>query len=718
MASLKSGTGGDPRIGIIVQARLSSSRLPRKVLADVGGRPMLARQLERLGRCRVPGKLIVATTTSPDDQAIVDLCQQEKVACTRGSLTDVLDRYYQAAQAHQLEVVVRVTADCPVIDPAVVDEIVTAFREHRLDYAANTAPPDGSTYPDGMDVEVFSMTALERAWREADKPSEREHVTFHFWKNPDRFKTQRFDLPRDLSALRLTVDYPADLEVVRAIYAGLYQTNPSFSLADIVRFLEEHPAVVSKNATIVRNEGWKPALESDAALAAAQSGIGASPAQRIPRCLDFQARARKRIPGAVQLLSKRPEQFAPGQWPGYYREAHGVETWDLDGNRYIDMSISGIGANVLGFADPDVNAAVEQVIKSGNMCSLNAPEEVELAELLCEIHPWAGMVRYARGGGEAMAMAVRISRAHTGRDRIVFCGYHGWQDWYLAANLGNGEGLAEHLLPGLEPAGVPKGLRGTALPFHYENLEELEALLAANKGEVAAVVMEPLRDRHPKPGFLQAVRERASAAGALLVFDEITAAFRLNTGGSHLLLGVEPDIAVFAKAMSNGYPMAAILGRDHVMQAAQKTFISSTYWTDRIGPTAALATIRKHRQHDVGRHLVAIGESVQKAWKEAAVATGLHVHVSGIPPLSHFHFEHAPHNQEMITLFTQLMLERGFLASGRFYANFAHREAHVEAYAAAVKEVFQIISRLAEGGGLASALRGPPAHTGFTRLTS
>jgi glutamate-1-semialdehyde 2,1-aminomutase len=692
-------------IGTVIQARLSSSRLPGKVLADVLGRPMLARQLERVARARRPHKVIVATTVDPSDQPIADFCAREDVTCTRGSLNDVLDRYYQTAKAHALDVVVRVTADCPVLDPAVIDDVIDHFLDHHLDYGANTAPPEGSTYPDGMDVEVFSFAALERAWKEAAKPSEREHVTFHFWKNADRFRIGRRDLPRDLSALRLTVDYPADLEVVRALYTALYPVKPDFSLEDIAAYLEAHPELKAHNAEIERNAGWQPSLAADAA------------ARPMAKCLDYQARARRRIPGAVQLLSKRPEQFAPGQWPGYYTRAEGVLTWDLDGNRYVDMSISGIGANVLGFADPDVNAAVQRVVADGNMSSLNAPEEVELAELLCELHPWASMVRYARGGGEAMAMAVRIARAHTGRDKIVFSGYHGWQDWYLAANLGDGEPLTEHLLPGLEPAGVPRGLRGTALPFRYGRLDELEAHLAHNPGEVAAVVMEPLRDRYPEPDFLPAVRRLATAHGAVLVFDEITAAFRLNTGGAHLLFDVAPDIAVFAKAISNGYPMAAILGRGDVMQAAQRTFISSTYWTDRIGPTAALATIRKHRQHDVARHLIDIGERVQGAWREAAAAAGLNVHVSGIPPLSHFHFEHPPHAQEMITLYTQMMLERGFLASGRFYASFAHQPAHVEAYARHTREVFAEIARLLEGKALTSALKGPPAHTGFTRLT-
>ena len=430
----------------------------------------------------------------------------------------------------------------------------------------------------------------------------------------------------------------------------------------------------------------------------------------------MQYRARSRIPGVSQLLSKRPEMFAPGQWPGYYSRARGVETWDLDGNRYIDMSISGIGASVLGFADPHVDAAVHAAIDSGTNCSLNCPEEIELAELLCEIHPWADMVRYARSGGEAMAIAVRIARAHTRKDKIAFCGYHGWHDWYLAANLKNGHTLDSHLLPGLESRGVPRGLAGTALPFRYNHLEDLENIVAENKNELAAIVMEPIRSHDPQDGFLEKVKGVAADVSAVLIFDEITAAMRLNSGGSHLVLGVHPDMAVFAKAISNGYPMGAIIGIEPVMQSAQSTFISSTYWTERIGPVATLATIAKHRERDVSKHLIHVGKRIQTGWKQAAVDAGLNVHVSGIPPLSHFSFEYDD-GQAMITLFTQVMLAKGFLASGRFYATYAHNNSHVEDYLTAVNEVFTVIAEALKKGTIERHLKGPVAHSGFYRLT-
>ncbi len=426
-------------------------------------------------------------------------------------------------------------------------------------------------------------------------------------------------------------------------------------------------------------------------------------------------KAKKLIPGGTQLLSKRPEMFLPEQWPSYYAQAHGVEVVDLDGNAYTDMSVMGIGACVLGYADPEVDAAVKAAVDRGSTCTLNAPEEVELAELLCELHPWAQMVRYARAGGEAMSMAVRIARAHTRRDKVAFCGYHGWADWYLAANLGKDDALDGHLMPGLDPAGVPRELRGTALPFHYNRIDQLKEIVDANRESLAAIVMEPQRGQPPEPGFLQAVRDIATEISAVLIFDEVTTGFRMTTGGIHLLLGINPDIAVFAKAMANGYAMAAVIGTEEVMQAAQSTFISSTNWTERIGPAAALATIRKHRRERVADHLIHIGNLVTAGWRRAAEETGLKLHVSGLPSLDHFSLEYED-ELALTTLFTQIMLEKGYLAWNQFKPSFAHHEDHVEEYLDAVTETFAILAEVVAKGDVASRLKGPVARHGFYRL--
>jgi len=426
-------------------------------------------------------------------------------------------------------------------------------------------------------------------------------------------------------------------------------------------------------------------------------------------------RAKKIIPGGSQLLSKRSELFLPDYWPSYYKKAKGVEVWDLDGNKYIDTCAS-IGACILGYADPDVNQAVKKVIDEGNTSTLNAPEEVELAELLIRLHPWAKMVRYTRGGGEAMTVAVRIARAYTGKDKVVFCGYHGWQDWYLAANLADDKNLDEHLLPGLKPKGTPRSLIGTALPFHYNNIEELKKIVAANK-DIGAIVMEPVRNHEPENNFLAKVRKIADEIGAILIFDEVTIGWRLLVGGVHLKYGVNPDIAVFAKGISNGFPMAAIIGVGKVMQAAQDSFISSSSWTERIGPAAALATIRKMISKKVPRQLERIGKIFKAGLREAAAKTGLKIEITGFPQLICFSFDYGQDGQAVMTLFTQEMLNRGFLAIGNIDVSYALKEEQAKKYLKAAREVFSILKEAVDQGEVHKLLKGPVAHTKFARLT-
>ena len=426
--------------------------------------------------------------------------------------------------------------------------------------------------------------------------------------------------------------------------------------------------------------------------------------------------AKQRIPGGTQLLSKRPEMLAPDQWPAYFREARGCETWDLDGRHYYDLYTNGIGACLLGFRDPDVTQAVQRRIRLGSMCTLNAVEEVELADLLCELHPWAEQVRFARSGGEACAVAVRIARAVTDRSLVAICGYSGWQDWYLAANLGEEDALRGHLLPGLSPLGVPRELRGTAVTFNFNQRDEFQAILDAHGERLAAVIMEPCRSQDPDPGFLEFVRDGAHRVGALLTFDEITIGWRLALGGAHLRYGVMPDLAVFAKAMSNGHPMAAVIGTRQAMAGAHDSFISSTYWTDSVGPVAALATLRKMQTLDVPGHIARAGARVQQYWEEAGRRHGLPVHVDGYPCLAHFRFEHEQ-AEALRTLYTQYMLDLGFLAGTVMYATLAHTEAIIDHYGEAIHKVFRDIAEALAAGEVAERLRGPVAHAGFRRLT-
>lgn len=431
---------------------------------------------------------------------------------------------------------------------------------------------------------------------------------------------------------------------------------------------------------------------------------------------DLYRKAKRIIPGGTQLLSKRPEMFLPDLWPAYYSKAKGCEVWDLDGNKYYDTAIMGVGANVLGYAFDAVDNAAKKAIDNGGMCTLNAPEEVLLAEKLLVLHPWAGMVRYSKTGGEAMSIAVRIARSYTGRDKVLVCGYHGWHDWYLAANLMEGDQLSELLLKGLEPSGVPKSLKGTNLTYHYNNLNEFNALMDQFGDEIAAVVMEPIRNDYPDDSFLKEIRKLTQKRNIVLIFDEVTAGFRLCCGGSHMKLGVTPDIAVFAKGMTNGYPLSAIIGTNETMSAAQNTFISSTFWTERIALAATLASIEYFESNHVAEYLCNMGRKVQQGWHAIAAETGIAIKVVGIYPLSHFEFLYK-NALAYKTFFNQEMLKQGFLATNAIYISYAHTEEIIEKYLCAIRVVFERMAFVTKNGKrINDYLETNLCHTGFERL--
>lgn len=425
--------------------------------------------------------------------------------------------------------------------------------------------------------------------------------------------------------------------------------------------------------------------------------------------------AQEIMPVGVQLLSKRPQLYAPDQWPPYYVEARGCEVVDLDGRSFIDFTTNGIGACLLGYADPDVTAAVQRRVQLGSMATLNCPEEVELADRLIEIHPWSEQARFARTGGEALSVAVRIARAATDRDVVAVCGYHGWSDWYLAANLNEGEALEEHLLPGLQTAGVPRALAGTTLTFRYNQADELEKIVREKGSRLAAVVMEPTRSVMPEAGFMDRVRELCDACGAKLVFDEVTTGFRLRRGGVHQDYGIEPDLAVFAKALGNGHPIAAVLGKSDAMGSATRSFISSTYWTEGVGIAAALATLKKLDEIDVPKHTADIGTQFREGLTAIARRLNLPLKLTGYPALTYLGFDH-PENMALTTLFTARMLRAGYLAGASFYPTLAHSHAHVSRFLDAAEPVFGELAESIACGDIGARIGGPVRQLPFARL--
>ena len=669
----------------IVQARMGSTRLPGKVMYPIHGVPLIELLLKRLAQAKRINTIIVATSKNPENKPLIDHIRKLGIDVFEGSENDVLERYHQAAKPYQPDAVVRITGDCPLVDPQLVDSLIASFASPQVDYSSNINPP---SYPDGLDIEVFTFNALEKAVREATSTAQREHVTPYIYQS-GHFKTANFANQDDLSRERWTVDEPDDLKVVEAIFKH-FDPGIDFSWTEVMELKKKNPKVFAANQHLVRNEG-------------AKLGTG----QKLWK------RAKQIIPGGNMLLSKRPEMFLPDQWPAYFSKAKGCKVWDLDGKEYIDMSIMGIGTNTLGYGHPEVDEAVRQVIDKGNMSTLNCPEEVYLAEKLIELHPWADMARFARSGGEANAIAIRIARAASGKDKVAICGYHGWHDWYLSANLGDDKSLDGHLLPGLEPEGVPGNLRGTVFPFTYNNFSQLEALVKTH--DIGIIKMEVMRNQGPQDNFLQKVRKLATDRGIVLIFDECTSGFRETYGGLHLKYGVNPDMAMFGKALGNGYAITAIIGKREVMEAAQKTFISSTFWTERIGPTAALKTLEVMKREKSWERITQTGLSIRKGWQSLADKYGLEIENWGLPALVGFTFK-SPHALAYKTLITQEMLKKGYLAGNSVYVCTEHTPEVLAGFLDDLEPIFALIKESEEGHDVKTSLKGPICQSGFERL--
>ena len=690
-------------IAAIVQARMGSSRLPGKTLMDVAGRPLLGHLVDRARR--IPGleRVIVATTERPADRAIIAFAEAEGLPVYAGSEDDVLDRFHQAASRFGVSVVVRVTPDCPLLDPAVAGLVLQRFLDARgtLDYASNTQPP---TFPDGQDTEVFSADALARAWRAARLPSEREHVTPYIWKQPDRFRLANVRHAEDHSAQRWTVDEAADLDFVRAVYARL-GTGRLFGMEDVLALLRREPALRDINGSLTRNQGYAKSLRADGV---ASGCPGDSPMDTTPRPLarseEYFARAEKVIPSATQTFSKGHTQFVRGVAPLFLQRAEGSHVWDVDGNEYIDYPLA-LGPIVLGHNDPDVTVAVRAQLADGVALSLPHPLEVEVSELLTEVIPCAEMVRFGKNGSDATSGAVRVARAYTGRERIAACGYHGWQDWYIGATT--------------RARGVPQAVRELTHLFAYNDLASLRKLFDAHPGEFAAVIMEPVGVVEPAGTFLKDVAALARAHGAVLIYDEVVTSFRVALGGAQERYGVTPDLACVGKAMANGFPVSAVVGRRDLMQVFDEIFFSFTFGGEVLSLAAAKATITKLREGKVIPHIWAQGRKLQDGYNALAAEAGIGslTRCIGLPPRTVLTFtdRKGQDSLAMKSLFQQEVVRRGILNAGGFNLCYRHSDDDVARTLQACRAALGVLAEAVAADDVEGRLRGPVIQPVFRR---
>jgi glutamate-1-semialdehyde 2,1-aminomutase/spore coat polysaccharide biosynthesis protein SpsF len=646
---------------------MGSSRLPKKSLADICGRPMLARLLDRVRAVRLLDKIVVATTDQASDDPIAQFCQQEGVSCFRGSEQDVLDRFYCAAKKLEADTVVRITADCPLIDPEVIDKVIARFKNGDCDYASNALR---YTYPDGLDTEVFSFAALEQAWREATKPSEREHVTPYLRSRKFRTVNVESDSPVNPNRYRWTVDNAADLQFVRGIYEAM-NGNGSFGYKDIFELLRRRPDLAAIQTETLTNEGYYRSLYR-------QAEAGATPARTLTQSKAWLDRSQKVIPGCAQTFSKGYTQYVQGAAPVFLQRGKGCRVWDVDGNEYIDY-VQGLLPNILGYANEEVNRAAAAQMDQGHSFSLPHPLEVELAERLTRLIPCAEMVRFGKNGSDATSGAVRAARAFTGRDRIACCGYHGWQDWYIGSTTRN--------------AGVPAAVRELTHPFRYNDLASLEALFDEHPGEFAAVIMEPFNFVEPAAGFLQGVKDLAYQHGALLIFDEICSGFHFGLGGAQKIFGVVPDLACFGKAMGNGFPISCVVGRSDAMKTFEEIFFSFTFAGEIASMAAAMKVLDILETTDALARIEAHGRSLQDGVNTMAAEAGLQSRIEAVgrPQWSLLKFREADGSDSVLlkNLFQQEAVARGVLLLATHNMTAAHDgpaiQQTLEIYAEAIK---------------------------------
>ena len=562
---------------------MSSTRLPGKVLAPLGDRPVIAWVVKAAER--IPGlhRVVVATSTNSTDDPIVEWCRENDVGCHRGPEADVLERYRIAAEEEGADVVMRLTADCPFIDPWVCGQVLTLLRRTGADYACNTEP---ATWPDGLDCWAVTRETLDAAAVEATRPSEREHVLSFIRHNQIRFKCVSLPSPiTGLSGERWTLDTPEDLAFLQEVAARLPAEGPTPSHLDILAVLDAEPELREINSQSGRNEGYESSLLEEA----------------LPTTKDFTntkkllSRALETIPLGAQTFSRSHIQFPEDHAPLFLTHGDGGRVWDVDGNEYVDL-ICGLMPVVLGYRDPDVDAAVKEQLNRGITFSLATELEAEVAEKLVETIPCAEMVRFGKNGSDVNTGAIRVARAATGRERIAVCGYHGWHDWYVGATTRN--------------KGIPRAVQQLTHPFMFNDLASLEKLFAEYPGEFAAVIMEPMNMVDPDPGFLQGVADKTRQEGAVFIFDEIITGFRFANGGAQEYFGVTPDLATFGKALGNGMPISAVVGRRNLMQEMEHIFFSSTFGGETLSLAAASALLDKMQREPVVEMLWRKGEEM------------------------------------------------------------------------------------------------------------
>ncbi|MCB0521404.1 MAG: aminotransferase class III-fold pyridoxal phosphate-dependent enzyme [Lewinellaceae bacterium] len=664
----RKATNGHPFVLACIQARMGSSRLPGKVMKKIMGREVLLYMYDRVAAAQTVDKVMVITSTLPEDDVIANLCMAHHIPCFRGSENDLLDRHYQAAVQEGADFVLKIPSDSPLTDYRIVDKMVSQWlaNMHELDFVTNINP---GTFPDGLDVEGCSFEALETAWKLADRDYEREHTFPYIWENPRQFAIRNFTNPipseRNMfMSHRWTLDYEEDFAFITRIFEEL-QDKPLFSMYDVLDLLQKKPEIAAINAQHA-GVNWYRNHESELEKIPRYLYKTTGPL-KLQKGLEHLEYAKKIIPLGSHTLSKSTMQWSVGAVPLYLESAKGCEVTDMDGNRYIDYGMA-LGPFILGYSDDDVNQAVVKQLGKGTMFTLSHPIEAQAAQLIIDHVPCAEMVRFGKNGTDATSTAIKLARAYTNREKVIICGYHGWQDWYVVTTERN--------------AGIPERYADLILSTKYNDLNHLEFLLNKYKGEIACLIMEPVGAIKPENGYLEKVRKLTQEQGILLIFDELFTGFRWSMGGAQEYFNVTPDLACFGKAIANGMPLSCVCGKREYMDQFDRVFYSGTYLAETLSLAASIATIEKLQSHHVHEHIRQLGQYLMDKFSGLVEKHGLREEVSiiGYPFKSVVNLADGKDftSSELKTWFQQECAKRGVLFIGYHLISLAHTKEHVD----------------------------------------
>ena len=696
----------------VTQVRINSSRLPRKVLLTIKGKPLLQFHLERAMKSLLVSKWIVATTDEEESDLICEIASNLSLPFFKGSLNDVLDRFYQAVKNEQADYVVRITSDCPLIDATVIDGVVSLCLDQNLDYVSNTLSP---SFPDGIDVEVFKFSALEKAWKEASQSSDREHVTPFIWKNSSFlgqsvFTSQNFSFQEDFSKYRLTVDQIEDFQLIKQLIEDLGEEK---TWMEYVQYLNKNPDLLNKNSLIKRNEGYMKSIENDSIQLRYISNFKESD--------KYRSKIHDLIPGGAHTYSKGDDQF-PQLAPGAISHGKGAYVWDIDGNEFLDCSM-GLTSVSLGHAYIPVIDAVKKELDNGVNFQRPSHLEKEIAQKFLDLVPSHDMIKFSKNGSIVTTAAVKLARAYTGRKLVAFPGDHpfySYDDWFIGTTACN--------------KGVPDEITQLSLTFKGCSIQSLKELFDKYPNQIACVITEPEKNacsncscENKVEDFLKQAIELCHANGALFIADEMVTGFKTDFPGSITKYNIVPDMATWGKGIANGFSFCALTGKKEIMrlggitqEGEEKVFlISTTHGGETHGLTAALATIDEYKKNNVIAHNHKIGSKLIELCENLIIQNNLSDNIEILPsnwmPVFIFKDSNKIACQGYRTLFLQEMIKRGVLFQGIFVPCFSHTEKDVNYFAKAFDESLQVYKNaLIEG--YSNYLVGKPAKAVFRKI--